>query len=79
MELFLLFSLALTGVAFLSIVLAEPPSPLTSGADTAINLGMMAHSASLPESAAGQLRQSIDHTLETAATEAAFEEYSVAM
>lgn len=38
MELFLLFSLALTFIAFLSIVLAEPPAPLTLGIESDFEL-----------------------------------------
>lgn len=41
MELFLLFSLALTLVAFLSIVLAEAPAPLT-GVEADLSLGNIA-------------------------------------
>ncbi len=39
MELFLLFSLALTFVAFLSIVLAEPPTPFTIGNEVELQFG----------------------------------------
>ncbi len=42
MELFLLFSLALTFVAFLSIVLAEPPTPFTIGNEAELQFGQVA-------------------------------------
>ena len=41
MELFLLFSLALTLVAFLSIVLAEPPIPITVGDEAELQFGLV--------------------------------------
>ena len=79
MELFLLFSLALTGIAFLSIVLAEPPSPLSLGTDTTVSLGMMAPMVSnLPETGAGMIQPG-DFTLEIVATEATLKEYPVAV
>jgi len=41
MELFLLFSLALTLVAFLSIVLADQPQPLTTGNEAELQFGVV--------------------------------------
>jgi len=52
MELFLLFSLALTLVAFLSIVLAEPPTPLTLGVESEFQLSRVGPTKTvLPEQA----------------------------
>ncbi len=60
MELFLLFSLALTCVAFLSIVLAEPPTPLSVNNDSALQLGTLAPVAnSLTDLSLGEARQPV--------------------
>ena len=80
MELFLLFSLALTCVAFLSIVLADPPSPLATGAEHSLPIGMIAPNATLAEATEGQARPMMEtNLLETAAVEVAMKEYPAAV
>ena len=76
MELFLLFSLALTIVAFVSIVLAEPPVPLSATEEPPLPMGSLAPIAnSLTDFGLAEARPAV---LQSTTPELLHSEYPVA-